>query len=180
MTPRHQPGHRQGHDPGSGDPGCPVAPTQADPPVNPCGLMHAHAHMLTFARPTRTCMHTTVEPGSPRGGLPGTEGPRPAHRPHRHYVGRCSCPVIPQGTWSAGQEAAQAQDSQTPPSRLLCSFPWAVGWGGVPGPGRLCLTGTGRCVCMSPGPCVSPWPRGLSVCLFWLAAGDGPGWPATC
>lgn len=105
MTPRHQPGHRQGHDPGRGDPGCPVAPTQADPPVNPCGLMHAHAHMLTFARPTRTCMHTTVEPGSPRGGLPGTKGPRPAHRPHRHYVGRCSCPVIPQGTlvsWAGG------------------------------------------------------------------------------
>lgn len=82
-----------------------MAPTQADPPVNPCGLMHAHAHMLTFARPTRTCMHTTVEPGSPRGGLPSTEGPRPAHRPHRHYVGRCSCPVIPQGTlvsWAGG------------------------------------------------------------------------------
>lgn len=73
---------------------------------------------------------------------------------------------------------AVVQDSQTPPLTFLSAHSrGAWGWGGTLESGRLCLTGTDGCVCLSLGLCVSLCHVGPDVCMFrvghqrwaWLA-----------
>lgn len=144
-------------------------------------FMHTHVHTLV-----RVDMYTHTNGARIplQGGRPGTEGASPTTvLTHTIWVTLAGPPLqFHRGPWSDGQaggrQVAVVQDSQTPPLTFLSAHPrGAWGWGGTLESGRLCLTGSDGCVCLSLGPCVSLCHVGPDVCMFrvgqqrwaWLA-----------
>lgn len=148
-----------------------------------CGLAReetALTHTYTRSRAC-ICTLTPVEPGFLRRavGLALRGPPPPAVLTNTIWATLTGPPLqFHRGPWSDGQaggrQVAVVQDFQTPPLTILSAHSrGAWGWGGTLQSVRLCLAGTGGCVCLSLGLCHV----GLDVCMFrvgqqrwaWLA-----------